>query len=142
MPSAAASQLGRPIQLTVSEAIAATPAKANGHQGFFGSSVVAASWPPASGSSGWKPSERTASRIGSSAFGACTTVSTRCIRLNSMLLTAAIPSSFLRISASSVGQSICMMRIEVRTPSATTSDATRPPKAIGAGEQHEASPWL
>ncbi len=41
--SAAENPSGRPIQLTTSDAIAALPARANGHHGFIGSSATAAS---------------------------------------------------------------------------------------------------
>ena len=51
------------------------------------------------------------------AWGSWATVSTRCIKLNSMSKTPVIPPSFLRSKASSVGQSICMIRIGVSTAS-------------------------
>ena len=118
--STAASQVGKLAQCTASDAMAATPARARGHQGFessgVGSSCADSPW----AISGVKPSERTAARIGPIACGAWVTVSTRCIKLNSKLVTPATPPSFLRSRPSSVGQSICKIRIGVCTPSAPT----------------------
>ena len=49
-----------------------------------------------------------------------------------MLTTDAMSPSFLRINASSVGQSICMMRIAVCMPPVTAAGAARPLTRIGA----------
>ncbi len=135
--STPATHVGNPTQWAASDPIAATPANASGHQGLMGSGVgsVWADLPLTI--SGVKPSERTASRIAVIALGSCVTVSTRCIRLNSMPATPAIPPNFLRNSASSVGQSICMMRMGVCTPPART--AGLPKAAVGAGAAQQAS---
>ncbi len=142
MPSRAADHSGKSIQLDISDNKANRPDSARGHHDLAGS-LAAASFPLLSGSSGLKPRERIASSTDSSASGSCTTVKTRCIRLNSRLFTAAILPSFFRIRFSSTGQSICMIRIGVRIPSATVSDAVNPERLSEAGAQHEPheSPW-
>ena len=142
MPSRAADHSGKSIQLDISDNKANRPDSARGHHDLAGS-LAAASFPLLSGSSGLKPRERIASSTDSSASGSCTTVKTRCIRLNSRLFTAAILPSFFRIRFSSTGQSICMIRIGVRIPSATVSDAVNPERLSETGAQHEPheSPW-
>ena len=126
--SAAARASGKPSQWDASEPMAARPATASGHQGLTGSGAGSACASPAI--SGVKPRERTAARTGSSAWGSWVTVSTLCMRLNSMPATPAMPPSFVRNSASSVGQSICRMRIGVCTPEPATTSLER---ARGAG---------
>ncbi|QFR15867.1 hypothetical protein SK875_p00228 (plasmid) [Burkholderia contaminans] len=142
MASAALTHPGCPNQLAASDAIAAKPASASGHHGFAGASGTAASCPPALATSGVKSSERIASSTGARASGAWVTVSTRCIRLNSMPLTDAIAPSLLRIKASSVGQSICRMRIGVQTLSlATVGEASAPNVAAPGVQQLPSWSW-
>ena len=116
MASAAANQPGYPSQPTASDAIADTPAAARGHHGFSGF-LAAPNSPLASTSSPSKFSERRTSRTVTNPLGACTTVSTLCIRSNSNDVTDDTPSKALRINASSVGQSIWMIRMAVRMSS-------------------------
>ena len=87
------------------------------------------------------PSVRIAAATESAAPGVWTTVSMRCIRLNSSVATEAMPPSFLRISVSSVGQSICMMRKAERSwPSASRSVPGSGASVSAAGAQQSA-PW-
>ena len=113
--NAAANPVGNPAHCTTSDAIAASPAMASGRHALTASGFGASGVGAPVAISGAKPSERTAARIGSKAWGSCVTVSTRCMRLNSMPSTPAKSPSFLRNNASSVGQSICMMRMGVCT---------------------------
>ena len=92
--------------------------KTKGHQGLAGSGAWSSIVSLPLATSGVNPSERTASKIASRAWGSCVTVSTRCIRLNSIPVTPGIPPSLERSSPSSVGQSICMMRMGVCIPCA------------------------
>lgn len=143
--SAAASHTGSCSHVTASDAAAATPAIASGHHGRGASAGMdGAPRPvaPVSARSGVIPSERIAPTMPASAPGACSTVSIRCIRLNSSAATSAIPPSFLRISVSSVGQSICMIRNAERTrPSAAFCAPGSGANATGAGAQQAAPEW-
>ena len=114
----AVTHVGMPVHSATSEPIAAKPAKASGHHGLAGSGAWSSNGTSSFATSGVKPSERTASKIASMAFGSCVTVSTRFIKLNSIPVTPDMPPSFERSKPSSVGQSICMMRIGVCMPCA------------------------
>lgn len=140
--SAAASHTGRPAQVAPSDAIAATPASASGHHGFAGASATRAAGAPGAAASGVIPSERIALSIAGWASGTCSTVSIRCIRLNSSADTSLIPPSFLRISVSSVGQSICMIRNAERTwPDAVACAIGSGASVSAAGAQQSPAAW-
>ncbi|KAG1240355.1 hypothetical protein G6F68_017743 [Rhizopus microsporus] len=108
--NAAVMPSGQPAKCENSDRAASTPEPPISHQ-FTGLAAGAGvrGAPSASGS-GVMSSDLMAAMMRSSAPSACTTVSTRCIRLKSSACTPSRPSSFLRISVSSVGQSICPMR--------------------------------
>ena len=125
----AVTHVGMPVHSATSEPIAAKPAKASGHHGLAGSGAWSSNGTSSFATSGVKPSERTASKIASIAFGSCVTVSTRFIKLNSISTTPGIPPSLERSSPSSVGQSICMMRIDDCIPCAVN---LAPAKSLGA----------
>jgi len=101
---------------TAFEIRAAAQASASGQPGLFFATTAASPSCFDSGNSAVKPSERMACATASRSSGECSTVNKRCIRLNCTLYTQGIAESFLRINASSVGQSICAIRKTVRSP--------------------------
>ena len=134
--SPALSQSGAASQCANSELLAATMASASGHQGLAAAGAAVLT---ASASSGVKSKARIAARMAGKAAASCLTVSTRCNKLNCKSCTPDRLPSFLRSSVSSVGQSICMMRIGVRAMSPTCV-AARLTVARGIGLAQAALP--
>ncbi len=144
--SAAVTPQCQPAKCENSDSAASTPAPPISHQ-FTRLAAAGVPAAPSAKGSGVMSSDLMAAMTRSSAPSACTTVSTRCIRLKSSACTTSRPSSFLRIRVSSVGQSICPMRnrasawpgpaVSVAAPLADAVNAcppwSWPQQAVGAG---------
>ena len=79
--------------------------------------------------SGANPNERIAAMIASSESGVWVTVKTSLHQVEIKLFNSAHSTQFLWIRFST-GQSICIMRISVRNPPATTCGALRLPQSV------------